>query len=286
MKEIQATLSKYPIKTRLSLSGTLVVARDIAHAKLKERIDSGEGLPQYAKDHIIYYAGTPLFYFILFYFNSNSLLLLSLIIICCAGANEGYARINPVGPAKTPEGYASGSFGPTTAGRMDSYVDMFMKNGGSLITLAKGNRSKQVTEGTFYLFIYLFIYYVISVLIKRCFLFFFCYSVQEVRRILPGLDRRSRCSSRAGLHQEGRGAGVPGAGHGGRVAHRGRGLPRLRDRGRQGGGFLQGPQPLSHLTSKSQGVSMEYNFFLFYTNDCHWALLVFCLLALGQELFR
>jgi len=116
MSEIQATLSKYPIKTRLSLSGTLVVARDIAHAKLKERLDNGQGLPQYVKDHIIYYAG----------------------------------------PAKTPEGYASGSFGPTTAGRMDSYVDMFMKNGGSLITLAKGNRSKQVTEackkyGGFYL---------------------------------------------------------------------------------------------------------------------------------------
>jgi len=106
MDEIRATLSGYPIKTRLSLNGSLVVARDIAHAKLKERIDAGEGLPQYFKDHMIYYAG----------------------------------------PAKTPEGMASGSFGPTTAGRMDSYVNLFMEHGGSHCTLAKGNRSKQVTE--------------------------------------------------------------------------------------------------------------------------------------------
>jgi fumarate hydratase class I len=116
MAEIRRTLSQYPVKTRLSLTGTMIVARDIAHAKLKECIDRGEGLPQYAKDHMIYYAG----------------------------------------PAKTPAGYASGSFGPTTAGRMDSYVDQFMANGGSLVTLAKGNRSKQVTEackkhGGFYL---------------------------------------------------------------------------------------------------------------------------------------
>jgi len=116
MSEIRATLSRYPIKTRLSLSGPLVVARDIAHAKLKERLDRGEGLPQYAKDHCIYYAG----------------------------------------PAKTPQGYASGSFGPTTAGRMDSYVDAFQAAGGSFVMLAKGNRSPQVTEackkhGGFYL---------------------------------------------------------------------------------------------------------------------------------------
>ena len=116
MKEIREILSQYPIRTRLSLSGTIVVARDIAHAKLLERINSGEGLPEYVKDHIIYYAG----------------------------------------PAKTPEGYASGSFGPTTAGRMDPYVDKFMANGGSFVTLAKGNRSKQVTNackkyGGFYL---------------------------------------------------------------------------------------------------------------------------------------
>ncbi|KXZ55306.1 hypothetical protein GPECTOR_3g440 [Gonium pectorale] len=116
MKSVLETLSKYPVKTRLSLTGTLVVARDIAHAKLQERLAAGQGLPQYAKDHIIYYAG----------------------------------------PAKTPTGYASGSFGPTTAGRMDSYVDAFMAAGGSMVTLAKGNRSKAVTEackkhGGFYL---------------------------------------------------------------------------------------------------------------------------------------
>ena len=116
MAEILAELSKHPIKTRLSLTGTLVVARDIAHAKLKERIDSGEGLPQYIKDKLVYYAG----------------------------------------PAKTPEGMASGSFGPTTAGRMDSYVDLFQKNGGSMVSLAKGNRSQSVTDacrdnGGFYL---------------------------------------------------------------------------------------------------------------------------------------
>jgi fumarate hydratase class I len=116
MAEIRKSLSRYPVKTRLSLTGPIIVARDIAHAKLKERIDRGEGLPQYFKDHMIYYAG----------------------------------------PAKTPEGYASGSFGPTTAGRMDSYVDLFMAHGGSHVTLAKGNRSRQVTEackkhGGFYL---------------------------------------------------------------------------------------------------------------------------------------
>ncbi len=116
MSEIREALSKLPIKTRLSLNGPMVVARDIAHAKIKERIDAGEGLPQYLKDHCVYYAG----------------------------------------PAKTPEGYASGSFGPTTAGRMDSYVDLFQENGGSFVMLAKGNRSKAVTEackrhGGFYL---------------------------------------------------------------------------------------------------------------------------------------
>jgi fumarate hydratase class I len=116
MTEIRAELSKLPVKTRVSLTGPMIVARDIAHAKLKERIDAGEGLPQYLKDHCVYYAG----------------------------------------PAKTPEGYASGSFGPTTAGRMDSYVDQFQENGGSLVMLAKGNRSKAVTDacrrhGGFYL---------------------------------------------------------------------------------------------------------------------------------------
>ena len=116
MDEIRKTLSQYPIKTRISLTGPMVVARDIAHAKLKERIDNGKGLPDYIKDHPVYYAG----------------------------------------PAKTPEGYASGSFGPTTAGRMDSYVEEFQANGGSMIMLAKGNRSKAVTDacknhGGFYL---------------------------------------------------------------------------------------------------------------------------------------
>ena len=116
MAEITAELSKYPVKTRLSLHGTLVVARDLAHAKIKELIDSGEPMPEYFKKYPIYYAG----------------------------------------PAKTPTGYASGSFGPTTAGRMDSYVDQFQSLGGSLVMLAKGNRSKQVTDackkfGGFYL---------------------------------------------------------------------------------------------------------------------------------------
>jgi len=116
MSEIRATLARYPIRTRLSLTGPLIVARDIAHAKLKERIDRGDGLPQYMKDHCVYYAG----------------------------------------PAKTPEGYASGSFGPTTAGRMDSYVDLFQQHGGSMVMLAKGNRGQVVTDackkyGGFYL---------------------------------------------------------------------------------------------------------------------------------------
>jgi fumarate hydratase class I len=116
MKEVLAELTKYPIKTRLKLNGTLIVARDIAHAKIKELLDSGKPMPQYFKDHPIYYAG----------------------------------------PAKTPEGMPSGSFGPTTAGRMDSYVDLFQQQGGSMIMLAKGNRSKDVTNacgkyGGFYL---------------------------------------------------------------------------------------------------------------------------------------
>ena len=116
MAEVLAELSKHPVKTRLSLTGSLIVARDIAHAKLKERLDEGQGLPQYFKDFGVYYAG----------------------------------------PAKTPDGMASGSFGPTTAGRMDSYVEQFQAAGGSMIMLAKGNRSKQVTQacqkhGGFYL---------------------------------------------------------------------------------------------------------------------------------------
>ncbi len=116
MDEIRAELSKYPVKTRLSLTGPMVVARDIAHAKIKERLDAGEPMPQYLRDHCVYYAG----------------------------------------PAKTPAGMASGSFGPTTAGRMDSYVEEFQAAGGSFVMLAKGNRSRQVTDacnahGGFYL---------------------------------------------------------------------------------------------------------------------------------------
>jgi fumarate hydratase class I len=116
MKEILSELSRYPVATRLSLNGTIVVGRDIAHAKLKELLDAGQDLPQYIKDHPIYYAG----------------------------------------PAKTPKGMPSGSMGPTTAGRMDSYVDLFQSRGGSMIMLAKGNRSQQVTDacrthGGFYL---------------------------------------------------------------------------------------------------------------------------------------
>lgn len=116
MREILGELTRYPVATRLSLSGPMIVARDIAHAKLKERLDAGGGLPGYVRDHMVYYAG----------------------------------------PAKRPEGRASGSFGPTTAGRMDSYVDLFQSHGGSMVMLAKGNRSAQVTEacrkhGGFYL---------------------------------------------------------------------------------------------------------------------------------------
>ena len=116
MDAIRNQLSQYPVKTRLSLTGTLVVGRDIAHARIKDMLDAGEPMPQYLRDHAIYYAG----------------------------------------PAKTPEGYASGSFGPTTAGRMDSYVEQFQAAGGSFVMLAKGNRSSQVTDacathGGFYL---------------------------------------------------------------------------------------------------------------------------------------
>jgi fumarate hydratase class I len=116
MDEIRAELSKYPVRTRVMLTGPMVVARDIAHAKIKERLDAGESMPQYLRDHCVYYAG----------------------------------------PAKTPDGYASGSFGPTTAGRMDAYVEQFQAGGGSMVMLAKGNRSQQVTDachehGGFYL---------------------------------------------------------------------------------------------------------------------------------------
>jgi hydro-lyases, Fe-S type, tartrate/fumarate subfamily, beta region len=116
MADVLAELSKYPVKTRLSLNGTMVVARDIAHAKIRERLEAGEEMPQYLKDHPVYYAG----------------------------------------PAKKPDGMPSGSFGPTTAGRMDSYVDQFQAAGGSMVMVAKGNRSQAVTDacqehGGFYL---------------------------------------------------------------------------------------------------------------------------------------
>jgi fumarate hydratase class I len=116
MAEVRAELSRHPVRTRLALTGPMIVARDIAHAKIKERLDAGEAMPAYMRDHVVYYAG----------------------------------------PAKTPKGYASGSFGPTTAGRMDAYVDLFQSRGGSHVMLAKGNRSRAVTEacrrhGGFYL---------------------------------------------------------------------------------------------------------------------------------------
>jgi fumarate hydratase class I len=116
MAEVRAELSRHPVRTRLALTGPMIVARDIAHAKIKERLDAGEAMPAYMRDHVVYYAG----------------------------------------PAKTPKGYASGSFGPTTAGRMDAYVDLFQSKGGSHVMLAKGNRSRAVTEacrryGGFYL---------------------------------------------------------------------------------------------------------------------------------------
>jgi fumarate hydratase class I len=116
MKEVLAELKKYPVKTRLNLRGTLIVARDIAHARIKQMLDEGKPMPEYFKNHPIYYAG----------------------------------------PAKTPAGMASGSFGPTTAGRMDTYVDLFQSLGGSMIMVAKGNRSRQVIDackkyGGFYL---------------------------------------------------------------------------------------------------------------------------------------
>ena len=174
MDEIRATLTTLPVKTRLSLSGPLVVARDIAHAKIKERLDAGEPMPSYLRDHAVYYAG----------------------------------------PAKTPEGYASGSFGPTTAGRMDSYVAQFQAAGGSFVMLAKGNRSAQVTDacqtyGGFYL----------------------------------GLDRRPGRPAGAGLHQERRGRGVRRARHGGGLEDRGRGLPGVRRRRRQGQRLLRRDRP-------------------------------------------
>ena len=174
MKEILAELTRHPIRTRLALTGPMIVARDLAHAKIRERLDRGEPMPDYLKNHPVYYAG----------------------------------------PAKTPEGMASGSFGPTTAGRMDSFVDQFQAAGGSMVMLAKGNRSAAVRE-----------------------------ACAEARRLLPRLDRRAGRAARAGLHQEGRGARISRARHGGRVADRGRELPGLHRRRRQGQRLLQGAEP-------------------------------------------
>jgi fumarate hydratase class I len=162
MKEILAQLSRHPIKTRLSLTGPMIVARDLAHAKLRERLEQGQGLPDYFKNHPVYYAG----------------------------------------PAKTPAGYASGSFGPTTAGRMDSFVDDFQAAGGSMVMLAKGNRR---TRG-----------------------------VQEARRLLPRFDRRSCRQPRRALHQKSGGAGISRARHGGDLADRSRKFPGLHRHRRQG----------------------------------------------------
>ena len=156
MAEIRKTLSQHPIKTRLALTGSMVVARDAAHARIKARLDAGEAMPGYLRDHMVYYAG----------------------------------------PAKTPEGYASGSFGPTTAGRMDSYVAQFQQAGGSHVMLAKGNRSPAVTA-----------------------------ACKGKWRLLSRLDRRLGGKARPGLHHQGRLHRVPGARHGGGLAHRGADFP-------------------------------------------------------------
>ena len=165
MDAIRAVLSRYPVRTRVSLTGPLVVARDIAHAKIAERLDAGEPMPSYLRDHPVYYAG----------------------------------------PAKTPEGYASGSFGPTTAGRMDSYVEP-VPGGGRLAGHAGQGQPVGGGDGR----------------------------VQAVRRFLPRLDRRRRGAAGPGLHHPGRGAGVPRARHGGGVADRGARLPGVHRGRRQG----------------------------------------------------
>lgn len=174
MPEILAQLDAYPVSTRLSLNGTIIVARDIAHAKIKERLDRGEDMPQYLKDHPVYYAG----------------------------------------PAKTPAGMACGSMGPTTAGRMDPYVDLFQSHGGSMIMLAKGNRSQQVTDackahGGFYLG-----------------------SI--------GLPRRHLGTKQHQVHRVRR---IPRTRHGSRLEDRGRRLPRLHPRRQQGQRLLQAVAP-------------------------------------------
>ena len=161
MKEVLAELSKHPVSTPLLLNGTIVVGRDIAHAKFKEILDSGKPLPDYLKNHPIYYAG----------------------------------------PAKTPPGKPSGSFGPTTAGRMDSYVDLLQENGGSLIMIAKGNRSPAGHR-----------------------------RLQETRRLLPRLHRRSGRGPCRGEHQEGRVHRLSRTGDGSGLEDRGGKLPGLHTR--------------------------------------------------------
>ena len=161
----------YPVTTRVMLTGTLIVARDLAHAKLRTELEAGKPLPDYFKNHPIYYAG----------------------------------------PAKTPTGYASGAFGPTTAGRMDSFVDQFQAAGGSMVMVAKGNRSKPRRH-------------------RR---------VQEARRLLSVLDRRRRRPAGRELHQEGRVHRLSRDGHGSDLAHRGRGFPVLHRRRRQGQRLLR-----------------------------------------------
>ncbi len=186
MGEIRAKLSQYPIKTRLSLSGPLIVARDIAHAKLKERLDAGEGLPQYFKDLGVYYAG----------------------------------------PAKTPEGYASGSFGPTTAGRMDSYVDQFQAAGGSMFMLAKGNRSQQVTDAC-----------------KKHGGFYLGSIGGPAAALAQDCIKKVECIE------------YRGTGHGSDLAHRGGGFSRLHHRRRQGQRLLRGYPETRALTGRWTGPS-------------------------------
>jgi fumarate hydratase class I len=184
MDGIRAELSRYPVRTRLSLTGPMVVARDLAHAKIAERLDAGERMPGYLRDHPVYYAG----------------------------------------PAKTPDGYASGSFGPTTAGRMDSYVERFQAAGGSLVMLAKGNRSAPVTGA--------------------------CHRYRGFYLGSIGGPAGGR------VHQAGGHAGVSGAGHGGGLADRGGGLPRFPRGRRQGQRLLRGDRPARahHRPPLSQSV--------------------------------
>ena len=170
MDEIRRTLAQYPVRTRVMLTGPMVVARDIAHAKIKERLDAGEGMPEYLRDYCVYYAG----------------------------------------PAKTPEGYASGSFGPTTAGRMDSYVDAFQR----ARRFARDARQGQSLEGRH----------------RR---------VPAARRLLPRLHRWTGGPARQGLHHERRGARVSGARHGSGVEDRSPRLPRVHRRRRQGQRLLR-----------------------------------------------